>query len=63
MDMTMVDVTDVPCAVGDVATLLGRDGDELLDVNDVARTAEISPYELLVGLRLRLPRLYSGGTA
>lgn len=61
MDMTMLDVTGVPCAIGEVATLLGRDGDELLDVNEVARTAEISPYELLVGLRLRLPRRYTGG--
>jgi alanine racemase len=63
MDMTMVDVTDAPCAVGDVATLIGRDSDEQLDVNEVARTAEISPYELLVGLRLRAPRLYVGGAS
>ncbi|MEP7380088.1 MAG: alanine racemase [Gemmatimonadota bacterium] len=62
MDMTMLDVTDVPCAVGDVATLIGGDGDELLDMNSVARCAELSPYELLVGLRLRVPRRYAGGT-
>jgi len=58
MDMTMLDVTDIPCEVGDVATLLGRDGGGLLDVVTVARTADISPYELLTGLRLRLPRVY-----
>ena len=58
MDMTMLDVTDVECAVGDAATLLGRDGDALLDVNQVSRDAELSPYELLVGLRLRVPRVY-----
>lgn len=63
MDMTMVDVTDVPCAVGDVATLFGRDGDEQVDVNEAARVAELSPYELLVGLKLRVPRRYTGGTA
>ena len=28
----MLDVTDVPCAVGDVVTLIGRDGDDLLTV-------------------------------
>ena len=61
MDMTMIDVTDAACDVGDVATLLGRDGDELLDVNDVSRTADVSPYELLVGLRLRASRRYFGG--
>lgn len=63
MDMTMIDVTGVPCAVGDVATLIGGDGDELLDVNHAARLAEISPYELLVGLKMRVPRRYSGGAA
>lgn len=58
MDMTMLDVTDVECAVGDAATLLGRDGDALLDVNQISRDVELSPYELLVGLRLRVPRVY-----
>ena len=32
MDMTMIDVTDVPCAIGDVATLIGADGDDRIDV-------------------------------
>jgi alanine racemase len=63
MDMTMLDVTDVPCEVGDVATLIGRDGDEQVDVNDVARLADLSPYEILVGLKLRVPRRYAGGRA
>ena len=58
MDMTMVDVTDIPCTIGDVATLIGRDGGELLDVATVARTADVSPYELLTGLRARLPHLH-----
>jgi alanine racemase len=60
MDMIMLDVTDVPCEVGDVATLIGRDerGQALLDVETVARTAELSPYELLTGLRGRLEHVY-----
>ncbi|GLC26501.1 alanine racemase [Roseisolibacter agri] len=58
MDMTMLDVTGVPCAVGDVATLIGRDGDALLTVSDVADRAEMSPYELLTGLRQRVPHLH-----
>ena len=60
MDMTMVDVTDVSCALGDVATLLGRDGGELLEVADVARAGDLSPYEVLTALRARLPRRYEG---
>jgi alanine racemase len=63
MDMTMLDVSDAPCDVGDVATLMGRDGDQSLDVNALARLAELSPYELLVGLRLRVPRRYTVGEA
>jgi len=63
MDMTMLDVTDVACHVGDVATLIGDDGDQLLDVNHVARMADLSPYEVLVGLKLRVPRRYPGGDA
>jgi len=58
MDMVMIDVTDIACEVGDVATLIGRDGDALLTVEDVARTADLLSYELLVGLKLRVPRLY-----
>lgn len=64
MDMTMFDVSDVagPCVVGDVMTLLGRDGEIMLSTDDVAARGELSPYELLVGLGLRLPRLYLENT-
>jgi alanine racemase len=58
MDMTMVDVTDVSCEVGDVATLIGADGDDRIDVAEIARVGELSPYEVLTGLRGRLPRRY-----
>jgi alanine racemase len=58
MDMTMVDVTDHRCEVGDVVTLLGRDHDELLTVSDLANFGGLSPYEVLTGLRARLPRVY-----
>ena len=60
MDMTMVDVTGLACAVGDVATLLGASGARVLTVAGVAARGELSPYELLVGLRLRLGHRYHG---
>lgn len=60
MDMTMFDVTDVPCAIGDIVTLIGRDGPEALTVSDVAEAAQLSPYEILTGLHGRLPRRYIG---
>ncbi len=58
MDMTMVDVTTVPCRPGDVATLVGSSGSDCLTVAEVAAIAELSPYELLTGLRARVPRVY-----
>ena len=58
MDMTMFDVTDVDAHLGDIVTLLGRDGDEVITVSDLATLGELSPYELLTGMRLRLPRRY-----
>lgn len=58
MDMTMLDVTDLQdrVAIGDVATLVGRDGAHCLSADAVAADRGLSPYELLVGLRLRVPR-------
>lgn len=60
MDMTMIDVTDVPCEIGDVATVLGQAGERVLDVVTVAEDGGVSPYELLVGLALRAKRIYTG---
>jgi alanine racemase len=59
MDMTMFDVTDTDAALGDAVTLLGREGDDLITVSELATAAELSPYEILIGLQLRLPRRYA----
>ena len=61
MDMTMADVTEVEAAVGDVVTVVGTDGDRTLTLDAVATRAGLSPYELLNGLRSRLPHRYRGG--
>ena len=61
MDMTMIDVTDVQCEIGDIATLMGSDGADRIDVNELAEMGGLSPYEILTGLRGRLPRRYFGG--
>ncbi|MEO8561972.1 MAG: alanine racemase [bacterium] len=58
MDMTMFDVTDTDAALGDVVTLLGRDGDDVVTIAELAALGDLSPYELLTGLRTRLPRVY-----
>lgn len=57
MDMTMLDVTGIACAHGDVVTLIGRDGDALVTAEAVGAACGLSPYEVLTGLRQRLPRV------
>src|SRR6185437_14128 len=58
MDMTMFDVTDVPCEVGDVVTLIGGDAGRDLTVEGVAELAGMSPYEVLTGFAARLDRRF-----
>lgn len=60
MDMTMFDVTGTDAALGDLVTLLGSDGGDLITVGGLAAASELSPYEILTGLRQRLPRRYVG---
>ena len=55
MDQCMVDVTDLPVAVGDKVTLFGADPE---DIRDLARRAGTIPYEVLCLISARVPRLY-----
>lgn len=64
MDMTVVDVTHLPGPVperGEVATLLGRDGEQVIGVDEVASLAGTISYEVLTGFTPRLPRLWMDG--
>jgi alanine racemase len=63
MDVTVVDITGVPgIRPGDVATLMGTDGQEEITVDDVASLAGTISYEVLTGLTRRLPRVWTGET-
>lgn len=60
MDLTLIDVTDVPgVALGDRVTLLGQDGPLTVPVEDIARTAGTLSYEITCGISERVPRRYS----
>jgi alanine racemase len=62
MDMITLDVTDLPgVAAGDVATLLGADGPERVDADELARLTGTISYELLAAISARVPRLYLRG--
>lgn len=58
MDLTLVDVTDVPgAAEGDVMTLLGTDAALAVPVEDLAQTAGTISYEVTCGISGRVPRI------
>lgn len=57
MDVTMVDVTDVPgVAIGDVATIYGADGAHALPASAVARAIGTVTSDLLCAVSQRVPR-------
>ncbi|MBI5868324.1 MAG: alanine racemase [candidate division Zixibacteria bacterium] len=57
MDMTIVAVDDTgPVAIGDVATVIGRDGQEEITAAELAARAGTIPYEILCSLGNSLPR-------
>jgi alanine racemase len=58
MDLTMVDVTDVPgIEVGDEAALLGQQGEERITAEEMARVRQTIPYEVLCGVGARVKRV------
>jgi alanine racemase len=59
MDMTMIDVTDIPSVqVGDPVTLIGRDGENAIWADDLAKWTGTIPYEILCAIGPRIPRQY-----
>jgi alanine racemase len=59
MDLTMLDVTDVPeSAIGDTVTLLGSDNGATIAANELAAWAETIPYEVICRVSPRVPRVY-----
>ena len=59
MDVTMIDVTDVPdVGLGDVATFYGTHGEHVLPANLVARGIGTVTSDLLCAVSARVPRIY-----
>lgn len=59
MDQMMFDITDCDAQEGDVITLLGKDGDETIYIDEWAKILGTIHYELTCALRVRLPRVYT----
>ena len=61
MDQTMVDVSGIPeTAAGDEVVLLGQQGEERIDAEEIARWADTISYEVLLSIAPRVARLYTG---
>jgi alanine racemase len=62
MDLTLIDVTNVPnVEAGDIVTLMGPDMSQSelsLPAEDIAKTAGTISYELTCGISERVPRVY-----
>jgi alanine racemase len=64
MDSTVVDVTGHEDVVpGDVATVMGRDGNEEIAVEELATACGTISYEILTGWSNRVPRIGFDGDA
>ena len=59
MDTITIDVTDLPAVtIGQPVTLLGHDGEECIDLEEMAAWRGTIPYEVLCNLGERVPRYY-----
>ena len=59
MDQFMVDVTDIPeCKEGDEVTLIGRDGTELITMEELGEVSGRFNYEFACEIGKRTPRVF-----
>jgi len=58
MDMIMVDVAGVHVETGDEVVIIGAQGEDRIDVREVAATIGANPYEVLCRIGTRIERLY-----
>ena len=59
MDLTLVDVTEIPGAeVGDDVVLIGTSGTLKVDAIEIADLCGTVPYEILCGISKRVPRIH-----
>ena len=64
MDLTLVDVTDVPgVSLHDQVTLLGRQGEHSITAEDLGELAGTISYEITCGISARVPRIFMEGKA
>ncbi len=61
MDMILIDVTEVPdVQMGDEVVIFGKQGEEEILVEELAKKSNTIPYEILCNVGKRVPRIYKG---
>ncbi len=58
MDMITVDVSDVKVETGDEVVIIGAQGDDRIDVREIAAAIGTNPYEVLCRIGTRIERIY-----
>ena len=58
MDYLCFDLGDTTARVGEEVTLLGEDGENFIETEELARWSDTIPYEIVTRLSSRLPRFY-----
>ena len=62
MDQMLVDVTDIPdININDQVVRVGRSGDEVITMEQIAEAAGSFNYEFVCGISRRVPRIYTQG--
>ena len=61
MDQMMVDVSEVPdIEIGDRVTLIGKNGQQMITAEDIARWADTISYEVLLSCTDRVKKIWKG---
>ncbi|HKY21750.1 MAG TPA: alanine racemase [Vicinamibacterales bacterium] len=58
MDMITVDVSDVSVETGDEVVIVGAQGDDRIEVREIAAAIGTNPYEVLCRVGTRIERIY-----
>jgi alanine racemase len=58
MDMITVDVSDMQVETGDEVVIIGDQGDDRIDVREIASAIGTNPYEVLCRVGTRIERIY-----
>ncbi len=58
MDQLMIDVSEAQAEPGDIVTLIGRDGNDIITADEIAAAYGTIGYEVVCGISKRVPRIY-----